>query len=112
MLRRGIIPKLRLLSVPVAWMASNAWLQLALQPFCVANTLNAACVWLVHGAVVPWNPLSIETQRNAICIRNSWLTRLEDSRFGNLPRGSPGGSPAGSGRQSDIENQISLPRSQ
>jgi len=33
---------------------------------CAPDTLYVACVWLVHGAVVPRGSLSVETMRNAI----------------------------------------------
>ena len=36
-------------------MVPIGWGQLARRPFCVANTLYAAGVWLVRGAAVPWN---------------------------------------------------------
>jgi hypothetical protein len=48
-------PRRSLPSVPAAWIATTGWRQPSPQPFCVANTLNAACACLVCGAAVPWN---------------------------------------------------------
>jgi hypothetical protein len=45
----------RVLFGAAAWMAPVEWRQLAQRPFCVANTLYAAGVWLVLGAAVPRN---------------------------------------------------------
>ena len=48
-------PMLRILSVPVALLGLAALRQLAVMPFCVANTPRVVCASLVPGAAVPWN---------------------------------------------------------
>jgi hypothetical protein len=46
---------LRILSLPVALLGPAALRQLAVMPFCVANTPRVVCASLVLGAAVPWN---------------------------------------------------------
>ena len=48
-------PMLGILSVPVALLGPAALRQLAVMPFCVANTPRVVCASLVPGAAVPWN---------------------------------------------------------
>ena len=52
---RMVTPKPRVLFVLVASPVPAALRQLAAMPFCVADKLPGACVWLVPCAAVPWN---------------------------------------------------------
>jgi len=52
---RMLIPPVQILSVAVALQGPAALRQLAVMPFCVANTPRVVCASLVPGAAVPWN---------------------------------------------------------